>query len=453
MIPLFALEYMTVLGMTMVLLFMDSRYSRRRTVVLLYSVTALVMAALAAIYLTAGEETAVRCYPLIVHVPSLLLFLALSRFRGWRLVFQQLSAVLFCLLIQHTAGLAYYFSGGRFWVLALSYVVLSAVVIRFLVRFLRPLFFQILLELHRGWWLICLVMAAYYIIAVYLIPGYAGFDPRSTFIKPAVGLLMLGVYSILMFFFTSIKNEMEARHSAQLSALQLSALQSRMEAVKAAEDTIRTERHDLRHRLQTAAELVARGERDAALDFLAAAQKRLDDQKAIRWCRPPVLDAVFASYFDQARNQSIRVEATISLSDTLSVNEGELAIVLANALENAIHANLDLPREQREIRCKMVDVPGVMLELSNPCVTPVTFDSSGLPLARREGHGLGVRSISAFCRKTGAVCRFDLTDGWFRLRLVLYITPSLPCPAFQKAAACWPGPCLSHLETAMPGGV
>ncbi|HIY73062.1 MAG TPA: ATP-binding protein [Candidatus Intestinimonas merdavium] len=101
------------------------------------------------------------------------------------------------------------------------------------------------------------------------------------------------------------------------------------------------------------------------------------------------------------------------------MDEGELAIVLANALENAIHANLALPRDQREIRCKMVGTPGVMLELSNPCAGNIAFDSGGLPVSRQEGHGLGVQSISAFCRKNGAVCQFDLTDGWFRLRLVL----------------------------------
>ena len=132
-----------------------------------------------------------------------------------------------------------------------------------------------------------------------------------------------------------------------------------------------------------------------------------------------MLDAVFSSYFDQAQNQGIRVEATISLPDVLSIDEGEMAVVLANALENAIHANLALPWDQREIRCKMVGTPSIMLEISNPCAGNIAFDSSGLPVAQKAGHGLGVQSISAFCRKNGAVCQFDLTDGWFRLRLVL----------------------------------
>ena len=164
---------------------------------------------------------------------------------------------------------------------------------------------------------------------------------------------------------------------------------------------------------------MARGDKDAALDFLNAAQKRLDEQKQIRWCRPPILDAVFSSYFEQAKSQGIRVTAKISLSDTLTVDEGALAIVVANALENAIHANLALPQEQRVIRCKMVGTPSIMLEISNPCNEGITFDAQGLPVAHREGHGLGVQSISAFCQKNGAVCQFKLADGWFQLRLVL----------------------------------
>lgn len=132
-----------------------------------------------------------------------------------------------------------------------------------------------------------------------------------------------------------------------------------------------------------------------------------------------MLDAVFSSYFDQAQNQGIHITAQISLPDTLTVDEGALSIVVANALENAIHANLLLPRVQRAIRCKMVATPSIMLEISNPCSEDVVFDAQGLPIAHREGHGLGGQSISAFCQKNGAVCQFELTDSWFLLRLVL----------------------------------
>lgn len=419
MLQLFIVEYLTMLGMTMVLLFLDSRCSRLKTVLAVYGTMILVMISVAAIYLAAGEKITLWIYPLIAHVPSFLLILALSRFRGWRLVFQLFSAVLFCTLVQHGAGLVFYLSGQNVWALLMAYLVLTAGVIWLLVRRLRPLFLQILLELQHGWWLMCLVMAAYYIIVVYLIPGYVGFERSSTILKSAVSVLMIGFYVILLFLFSSTRKEAEARSNAQLTALQLSALQSRMEAVKAVEDAVRLERHDLRHRLQTAAELVAHGDREAALDFLDAARKHLDEQKITRWCSPPVLDAVFSTYFDQARSQGIRIEAQISLPAVLPVEEGELAIVLANALENAIHANLALPETEREIRCRMTGIPGIVLELSNPYAGNISLDSRGLPAARQKGHGLGIQSILAFCRKTGAVCQFDPADGWFRFRLIL----------------------------------
>ena len=94
-----------------------------------------------------------------------------------------------------------------------------------------------------------------------------------------------GAYYLMYLFFDRVQSENGARYEAQMSNMQVSALRSRMEAVKAAEDGIRTERHDLRHRLQAVAELVARGDRDAALDFLDAAQKRLDEQSISAFCR------------------------------------------------------------------------------------------------------------------------------------------------------------------------
>ena len=419
MLELLMLEYMTGIGMTIVQLFLDSRYPRRQTILVFYSTTILIMAAVAGLYWIFGLDAVFRSYPLVVHLPSLLLLLALSRHRGWRLVFQFLSSFLFCVLIQHGAGLIFYLSGNCILALGLAYAVLTAGVIWFLLRFQRPLFLRVLPELRQGWWLMCLVMAVYYGIIFYLIPGYVGFSLPSTILKPAISLLMVGFYWILIYLFSTSRKEAEARHSAQLSALHLSALQSRMEAVKSAEDAVRTQRHDLRHRLQTVTQLVAQGDQETALAFLNAAQRHLDEQKPVRWCKSPVLGAVCASYFDQARQQGIRVEASLSLPEALPTEEAELAIVLANALENAIHANLELPPETRVIRCRAVSSPSVMLEISNPCNGPVTFDDRGLPVARREGHGLGSQSIAAFCQKYGAVCQFNQSDGWFRLRVIL----------------------------------
>lgn len=126
-----------------------------------------------------------------------------------------------------------------------------------------------------------------------------------------------------------------------------------------------------------------------------------------------------SSYFAQAQGQGVLVEAKISLPEQLPVDEGELAIVIANALENALHANLALPRENRRISCRMIGYPDLMLEIVNPFCTAVRFDEEGFPVSPKEGHGLGTQSIRYFCRKYGAVCHWETKDEQFVFRLIL----------------------------------
>ena len=365
-------------------------------------------------------DTYYRAGIFTVTLPYILATLWCSQYRDFRACFSIITALfvgcigtanemLTELLLQHSKYNEYY----SFAVRTISFFLMFFILRRFSVTYR-----QMLHQMNRSWGTLCIIPFATFVTMLYAINNM---ENSVHVVVLTYGLLVVCScsYYLMYLFFERVQKENSARYEAQLSTLQALALQSRMEAVRVAEDVIRTERHNLRHRLQTVAELVARGDKNAALDFLDAAQKRLDEQKEIRWCRPPVLDAVFSSYFDQAKIQGIRVDAAISLPGNLPVDERALAIVLANALENAIQANRALPWDEREIRCKAVSTPGIMLEISNPCTGRVFFDSDGLPITSRDGHGVGVQSISAFCKKNGAVCQFDLTDGWFRFRLVL----------------------------------
>lgn len=413
------LLYMTVLGMTMVFLFLESRFSQRRTAIIIYSLTFLLIVIEIALALALEEEQLVPLYSLIVHLPAFSVICLLSRFKGWRLLFQFLSAILFCTVIQHIAGVAYYFSGMQVWSLWVVYLILTPLVLWFLYSKLCPLVSQVMESFQHGWWLLCMVLVVYWVITIYLIPGYVGESPFSTLLKPLISLMMIGFYCVVIMLFSTVKQEVETRHREQIATLSLSALQSRMEAVQAAEDAIRVERHDLRHRFRAIAELVKQGKNQDALSFIGIAQAQLDEQKPVHWCHPPVLDAVFSSYFSQAQRLGIQVNAHISLPDKLPVDEAELAIVFSNALENAIHACMRLPQGQGEIRCKVIYHPNLMFEVSNPYAGTIRFDESGLPISTQKGHGIGSHSIAAFCQKYGAAYQYAADNGCFSLRVIL----------------------------------
>ncbi len=399
----------------------EFRFERRKLlrIMALYSVW--VIGSSLALLWIGGELLLLRLFFLTISVPATILTYWAANDTPAQAVFNYMSQILLSILAVSVIRLL----TETFHLSALVHILLMiafySIVIYLEWHFLRRPFRMLVKVIPTNWGVLTLIPCVFcvYLIFVASWPGsYLEDKLQCIYVYAAVIPLIVVYVAVFKSLFGQYRIQME-RQSAALLTMQISSLKEKLQKVKEVEDSIRIQRHDLRHRLQTAAELISRGETDAALDFLDAAQRRLDEQKAIRWCRPPVLDAVFSSYFGQAQNQDIPVEAKIALPDVLPMDEGELAIVLANALENAIHANLALPQEQRCIRCKMVGSPGVMLEISNPYVGDILFDSDGLPVAQQEGHGLGVQSISAFCRKNGAVCQFHHADGWFRMQLVL----------------------------------
>lgn len=95
-------------------------------------------------------------------------------------------------------------------------------------------------------------------------------------------------------------------------------------------------------------------------------------------------------------------------------------MVLANALENAIHACGKLSGEQeKSIAVRILHVPHLVLEVVNTYDGEVQFDNEGLPAAKESGHGIGTRSIAAFAEKYGAVIDYQADETMFRFRLLV----------------------------------
>ena len=417
MINLWIFLYYTILGVVMMLFFCESRFTVRRTGRIVGVFTVLLLLADVVIYQRLDDNSFMRFYPLTNHLPVILMTAYLGRCRGWRLVFQHLSSVLFCCLIQHVSTLAYILSGRKSWAAVLAYAAATAAVIWFLAGYLRPLYLQVMHHLRRGWFPACLLLGTYCAILFCLLPSRGGEISDFIEIKAFLSFLMVGVYTMIVTPFSSVRRESEARHNAELFSIQAAALKQRLETVHAAEEMIRIERHDLRHRLNTVAALVQTGDTEALLSYIGAAQEQLDGERLEHWCEDPLMDAMLSSFFKQAQQNGIRMDVQLSFPKALPVEASGLSIVFANALENAIHACRELPEEQRRIVCRCINYPRLMLEISNPCAAPVPLDAEGFPVPSGEGHGFGLRSIRSFCQKNNAAVFCSNKDGWFSLRI------------------------------------
>ena len=68
---------------------------------------------------------------------------------------------------------------------------------------------------------------------------------------------------------------------------------------------------------------------------------------------------------------------------------------------------------------KCIHKPTFMFEIENPYTGRISFDKNGLPQALKTGHGIGTRSIMAFCERHNAFFTFTADGSWFKLVVTL----------------------------------
>lgn len=398
-----------------------SKYPPRRTYLTIFATAAVLLPIGVALFAFLGQEYTMAVTLLTCSIPSLVLFYLLSEYRDGRFFFTFCLSDTTCIWLMQVTNLLDRLCGGTYIALFISRLVLFPLFCVFLWKKVRRPYLELQASLPGGWWTVTAISAGFYLLLLNTaVPVDVPFANRQEWVRilllsiliPITYLAILGALRRQMLYY-------EARSRHDLLTSQISGLKGRMAATQAAEETIRIERHDLRHKLLTVEDMIERGEKEEALSYIHTLQGEVEYAKPEKWCADPLLDAVFSSYFAQARQQGVRVKAKLALPEELPVDSTELSTVFANALENAIRACSALPEDQRELVCTCISHPSLMFEIANPYRGTIRFDEAGRPVSQTPGHGIGTRSISAFCEKHNAYCVYEAKDGWFHLKIAL----------------------------------
>ena len=299
---------------------------------------------------------------------------------------------------------------------AVSYAILYLVIRKF-----RGYYFDVYRILDRGWGVLCLPSIVTYLTTIYIFNNLLAVDPPLiSIVIYSVSAVCTCVYILIYLFFIRARQLYELKNSRDLMSIQISALKRHSDENREAEEKMRVQRRDMRRQWERIEAMVKRNDKGAILDLIGAAQKRLDEAAPpVQWCRNSVINAALSSYFYRAKQGGIAIDAKLSIPESLPVDAAELSMVFANALDNAIKACGALPKEKRKIICKCIQSPCLMIQIENTYTGEVEFNGDGIPVSKETGHGIGTRSILAFCEKYNALCRYQAKDGWFRIRISL----------------------------------
>ena len=399
----------------------ESRFSKKKTLIWTLAVMTPLIVLNMILYLVLGPQlTGGALIMLTCTLPSLIFFWIMAKHRDGRFFFT------FCMVdtlsyeIMCITNIIDFYLGETYIFMFVSRLILFPLLEWFVYKQLRPTFLSVQQHTKKGWYTFAAVGAIFYVVLLLAMTTPTLITERPEELPAFIMLLILMPVLYLNIFFTlrSQQKIYEVNEQDNLLRVQVSNMTTRIEELNAAEERSKIDRHDFRHKMRTIVKLI-RDKRFEELDAIANSYDKEASESAVkRYCSFAAIDAVLASYIKRAENRNIKVNMGLTFPNPLPLSEAELATVFANAIENAINACEKIDESKRHIEIQVIKSPRFMIQISNNFNGKVEFDRNGIPLSKAEGHGLGTRSIVAFCEKHKALYEFKADDQRFSLRIV-----------------------------------
>ncbi len=394
----------------------------RRELVRYWGCMAAILLAQGAVYCIADEDLLRYLYPLVTHLPLLLVLCVMQRRVIWPAV-SVLTAYLCCQIRRWIALFAVACIGGGSNAQNVAELIVTLPLLWALLRLVAPSLREIgrtkpSMQAFFG------IMPAISYVFDYLTRVYTHMLEQG---MAAAVEFMPSVCCVLYLVFVlrfSAENAERSRLVQVQEGLRLEVAHATQVIASLRESDRRaaTYRHDLRHHMQFLSDCIENGQTERAQAYIRQVCAEIEAQKVRRFCENEAVNLILSSFAQRAEDSGIPLRVRAEVPQFLPVAETDLCVLLSNALENALHACQRLRAENNkdcDIETVAYEKSGkFFLQVSNTCGGDVRF-RKGLPVTESEGHGIGVRSICSTVERYGGVYSFAVKDERFILRASL----------------------------------
>lgn len=407
------------LGMIISLTPMKKNHKRNLLILGGYVVYAVVYSSLSLRFL--GFLSFLRSAVFTVSLPGVLAIYMMADTSVPRHIFKCLSQLLLSLYLIISMTLLNTLLGGT--LLSSAILLLFAYVAMIFLEsfFLRSFFLTRIEIITKGWGILCLIPSSFllFVMVLVLYPVHYTQNPSFVLLFYLTGAVILIIYyAVFQYLWTQYQYQMD-KQNREILEIQMQGIKKHAEDTKRNAEEVESVWQDTHRMLSGIAVLAREGNAEAILNFIAESSALDLLTPPAHYCSDPILNATLTAYLNKAENSGITVDLHLAIPETLPVDSAELSICFANALENAIKACEELPENERKIILRCIHKPAFMFEIDNPYKGQITFGRNGLPNSTKTGHGLGTRSIIAFCEKHNAFYDFSTEGGWFKVMITL----------------------------------
>ncbi len=404
-----------------------SRYSRRKTMILMGISMGLVILVNMTGLVRYGAEVMGKVFVLTCTLPSLLFFWFISRDRNGRFFFTFCMADTVALWVISVTNVADYFWGNEQYVLMfIGRLVLFPLLEWVAVRYIRKPYMELQEAVPDGWGVFAGMTALYYILFV-VMGNYPVLITARKQEMPAFLLVLVLMPMTYAVIFMSLYRQL-LLHQKQQAERTLQGQKNTLEAQLESQQNIRRMKHDMKGYTVTLSGLLAAGQIMEAQTYLKGVAEKMDTLLG-QYCANPYINAVLAHYIGKLEEMGAVCRMDLQIGDE-ALPHMELCQILSNELENACDALQGLPADRREVSVLMkYNRVYLLMRIKNRCRDDLYVERGTIPPTNKKehGHGFGLVTVREAAERLGGDMACYAENGSFVLEVMI------PVSSFQGA--------------------
>lgn len=242
-----------------------------------------------------------------------------------------------------------------------------------------------------------------------------------------LGIVFLNILVFVLFL--RLQNQMKTKNETDMLTSQLSLQEISVKNLENAYNRTRQFRHDIKNHLLTMNILAEKGNLEEIKKYLKELSGIIDESSYVRISGISSVDAILNEKLYEAQSNSITTSYDVVNADKNRIKPLDMCIILSNALDNAIEANIKI--ENPDLRYIKLKIHGnetfSVISVSNPTsqlpekIAENTFATSK---SDSESHGFGLKSIKTTVKKYKGEMMCKCEDSVFTLVVRLNSPPA-----------------------------
>ena len=365
-----------------------------------------------------GDVFSIKMYPLLIHLPIILFLTFYYKYSFISSATSVLSAYL-CCQISNWLGLLVFSISNSEVSYYIARIITTLLVFFLLCRLVCPTTATIFSKDKRKLCIISFLPFVYYIFD-YVATKFTNmlYSGNKAIVEFMSFAFCIAYLIFLLVYFKEYEQVQENKQYRNLMEMQLSSIHNEIEQVQNSKQTLSILRHDMRHHLNLILTLLQNDSTDKVIDYIKKIDETYDDTIVTTYCKSEMLNSIISIYQRRFSDKSYTLNCKISCESPL-FSEIAFCAILSNALENAMHAleNMDSKAQWANLSISQKE-NSLLLSLENP-VQHMPYFVDGIPISRKKGHGIGVKSIVYYSEQLNGQWHFSVSNGLFILRIII----------------------------------